>query len=346
MIENSLYYEYPDYKLHNDKYPLYLCEGQRGRGKTTWWLQQFVVDAYNTGNKFVYLRRSEVEMQLALEKGLYNGVQTVSYNKPFWANIKATKEKAGNLYLITQDNEEVHVGYYMTLNNVKGVSIEDADKLLFDEYIAETRSKYKGGDSGLNEPMLFMRLLETIFRRRKFCVVMLGNSDTPSNPYNEFWRVPFKTQLYKNKNNGIWYEYDYSELTAEHKETTALGIISRGTKYSDYSQGLKALNEMDDSLLSDKPSHSEQLYNVRILGSLLTVWIDRKNGVLYYTDKCKINTAVQTISVTNSDMSVNTDFIRYCVEFLMIMKAIYGKGSVRFNNQKTASLFTAMLSIQ
>lgn len=341
----NLYYENPKYKLYNGNYFIYFCEGQRGRGKTTWWLQRMVESAFETGKRFVYLRRSEVELDLALEKGLYNGCMTVPYNKPFWDKIKSHEERNGELRLTTYAGETVVVGYYMTLNNVKGVSVEDCDKLLFDEYIAETRSKYKGGDSGINEPQLFLRLCETLFRRRDFYCVLLGNSDTPSNPYNEYWRIPFGSKFHKDKSNGLWYEYDYSEDTAKEKEKTSLGIISKGTSYSDYSQGLRALNEIDDSLIAEKPPHAEQLYNIRILGNIMTAWIDRKTNILFITTKCKVNTSLPIISVTNNDMSVNTDFIRYALSFCELMRAFYGKGSVRFNDQKTASLFATMLSL-
>ena len=342
---NNLYYDNPAFALHNGKYYLYLCEGQRGRGKTTYWLQRMVEDSIRTGKKFVYLRRSEVELELALEKGLYNGCQTVEANKPFWAKIKSHEEKNGELKLTDYNGQTYVIGYYMTLNNVKGVSVEDCDKMLFDEYVAETRSKYKGGEAGTNEPTLFLRLCETLFRRREFYCVLLGNQDTPSNPYNEYFRVPFKTQLYKDKSRGLWYEYDYSTETAEAKEKTTLGIIAKNTAYSNYSMGLKALNEIDEALVREKPAHSKQLYNIKILGNTLTAWLDGKDNVLYITDNCKINSSLPIISVTNNDMSVNTDFIKYASVFTQVMVAFHGRGCARFNSQKTASLFATMLSL-
>lgn len=342
------YYEHPKFEVGDEKYHLYICSGQRGRGKTTWWLNSLCLRSVvlGAGHKFVYLRRAETEMELALEKGLFNGCRTVEEFKPFWEKYISYSTKNGVISLYTEDNEKVDIGYTLTLNNIKGVSIEDADVILFDEFIAIKRSAYKGGENGIHEPELFLRLVETIFRRRNFWAVLLGNDDTPSNPYYEYWKIPFKSEMYKDKSRGLWYEYDFSEKTAEIKSATSLGLISKGTTYSDYSQGTKSLNEVSEDLICDKPAHAKQMYNIKILGNLLTVWRDENNPILYFTDKYKYNTSCTTISVTNADMSINTDFIKYSLGFLEFMRQFYGCGRVRFSNQKVATLFTTMLSIQ
>ena len=342
----NLYYENPKFKIGNDKYFMYMCEGIRGRGKTTCWLSILTQRAIETGNKFIYLRRSEKEMELALKAGLFNGCFNIEDYKDFWAQYPKAEYKEGRIYLIDKNNKAHQVGYYLTLNNVKGISIEDSDCLLFDEYVAQKRGQYKGGEQGLNEPSLFLRLLETIFRLRKFWVVLLGNKDTPSNPYNECWKIPFNTDILKDKSRGLWYEFDYSQTAVEHKAKTTLGVISGGTSYANYSMGKKSLEEVDDCLIEEKPAHASQCYNVRIFGKLITIWRDVKNGVLYLTTDCKYNASVGTICVTNSDMTINTDFIRYNGVFIDVMKSFYGAGKMRFNNQETASMFATMLNLR
>lgn len=343
---NGLFYEKPKFKIGNPNYFLYMCEGQRGRGKSTWWLQQPLLHFFETGNKFVYLRRKDTELQLAVEKGLFNCCRVPKENHSFWANYPSVEISGGNIYLVDKEKKKIHVGYTLTLNNVKGISIEDADVLIFDEYVAAKRGEYKGGEHGVHEPELFLRLLETIFRRRKFWAILLGNRDTPSNPYNEYWHIPFGATLHKNKQYGIWYEYDYSEATAQSKEETTIGIISRGTTYSDYSMGVRALGELNDCLIADKPSHAIPRYNIRMFGKDISVWLDQTNAVLYLTDKVKYNPAMPTISVTNADMSINTDFIKYDIDFLNIMRMFYGRGQMRFSSQEIASLFSTMLSLK
>lgn len=345
-MEENLYYSNPKFQIGNDKYFLYMCEGQRGRGKSTWWLQKAVEHSLESGFKFIYLRRSEKELELALEKGIFNCCRSAEPYANFWLKYPKEETRGGNIFLIDKEGNKTHVGYTLTLNNVKGISIEDSDFLIFDEYVAVKRSKYKGGESGLHEPEMFLRLLETVFRRRKFWAVLLGNKDTPSNPYNECWKIPFGCQLHKDKSCGIWYEYDYSEATARHKESTVIGLISKNTSYSDYSQGVASLDDVDPALIADKTPHSHQIYNVKAFGELLTVWKDNANDVMYYTAKCKMNNACPTICVTNSDMTVNTDFIKYHGVFLTLMRIFYGSGKIKFDSQKTASLFATMMSLK
>lgn len=342
----ELYYQEPKFKIGNDNYFMYMCEGVRGRGKTTRWLSILAKRAIDTGNMFVYLRRSEKEMELALKAGLFNGCFNIDEYKDFWNKYPKHEAKEGKIFLIDKDNNKTQVGYYFTLNNVKGISIEDADCLLFDEYVAQKRGQYKGGEHGLNEPSLFLRLLETLFRLRKFWVVLLGNKDTPSNPYNECWKIPYGSPMLKDKSRGLWYEFDYSQASVDHKKTTALGIISAGTSYANYSMGDKSLEEVDSSLIATKPPHAVQCYNVRMFGKLVTIWRDVTNAVLYLTTACKHNSSVATICVTNSDMTINTDFIRYNGVFIDVMKSYYGGGKMRFDNQETASLFATMLNLR
>lgn len=343
---NELYYFNPKFEIGHKDYVLYICEGIRGRGKTTWWLQVFTEDAVATGKTFCYLRRSEKELELALEKGLYNSCQSVDEFKEFWSKYKEYKVIGGDIFLYDFEGNAILVGHCFTLNNIKGISIEDSDKLLFDEYVVSPRSKYKGGENGANEPDLFLKLVETLFRRRDFWCVLLGNSDIPTNPYNEYFHIPFGSNLYKDKSRGIWYEYDYSQATIDHKATTSLGRISKGTTYDGYSRGFKSLADVPDELIAEKPSHAKQFYNVRMFGSTITVWIDEVNDVCYLSGNCKINNQYRIISVTNSDMSINTDFLKYNLNFIAYMKAYYGVGRMRFDTQKTGSLFLTMLSIQ
>lgn len=346
FIDNgSLYYGEPKYKIGNDKYYMYMCEGLRGRGKTTRWLSIISKRCIDENKKFVYLRRSDKEMELALQAGLFNGCKNIEEYKSFWEEYPKSETRNGMIYLINKNGEKTHIGYYFSLNNVKGISIEDADCLLFDEYVAQKRGQYKGGEHGLNEPTLFLRLLETLFRLRKFWVILLGNRDTPSNPYNECWKIPFNCPMLKDKSRGLWYEFDFSKIAVEHKANTPLGIISAGTSYANYSLGTKSLEEVDESLIAQKPAHAVQLYNVKMFGKLITIWKDGKNAVLYLTSECKFNSSCATICVTNTDMTINTDFIKYDGVFLDVMKAYYGGGRMRFNNQETASLFATMLSL-
>lgn len=349
---NELFYEGSKWKIGNPIYHLYMCSGQRSRGKTTFWVGNAIdrclkyIENGDENHKFVYLRRSEEDMKRCLSKGFLNPL----INSPKYRYIIDTydlEEKDGVFTLINKSTEDkVVVGYYMTLNTTKGVSIEDADVILFDEYIEVSRAKYKGGCNGVNEPDLFARLLETIFRRRDFWCILLANNDTSANPYHDYFGVPYGAKLLKDKNKTLWYEFDYSEKTAELKNESTLGKMFSNTRYLQYSNGIVSMDEVDPDLICPIPSQATQTHNVKIYGKLMTLWYDKEKNIQYVTDKRKFNPNCQVMSVTTSDMSIDTNFMAYNSVFLEVQRILYGKGRVRFENQSVASIYSLMLKIQ
>lgn len=350
---NELFYEGSKWAIGNPNYHLYMCSGQRSRGKTTFWTGN-VIDRYlefykelsDNKHKFMYVRRSDEDMKRCLSKGFLNTL--VNHPKySYITDMYHSEEKDGLFTLVNNSTEDkINIGYYMTLNTTKGISIEDCDVCLFDEYIEPNRSKYKGGCNGINEPEYFARLLETIFRRRDFWCIMLANDDTSANPYHDYFGIPYGAKLYKNKNRSLWYEFDYSEKTAEMKSNSTLGKIFSNTKYIQYSNGIMSLDEVDPDLICPIPSQATQTHNVKIYGKLITLWYDKEKRIQYVTDKRKFNPNCQVMSVTTSDMSIDTNFIAYNSMFLEMQRILYGKGRVRFENQSVASVYCLMLKIQ
>lgn len=349
-MENNLYYSGTSFVIGNKIYNTYLCAGQRGRGKTTWWLETIteraVKDILKNGDnrskrKFFFVRREEKQLQLVFAKGLYNGVRNKS---PNFMKGYVEECNGGDIYF-AKDKKKIHVGYYCDLNTVKGISVEDADVMLFDEYIEPTRGKYKGGEGGIHEPEMFARLDETLFRNRENWIVMLGNNDSPTNPYNEYFGIPYGVKSWRDKKRGIFYEFDSSEAMTEFKESTSTGRRWKGTEYGDYSNGKKSLGEVSNDLICERPPQAVLLYNLKVNGTYLTVWQDTETLINYVTDDCKIDKKKPIYSVTTDDMSINTYFVSFNSSFIKINKMHYGRGLTRFNSQKTATLFMIMLSL-
>lgn len=328
-----------NYRIGDKTYKMYMAEGDRGFGRTSYWLTAAHDHFIETGKKFLYLRRSEVEMQLALNLGIFNGC--INAYPDYWKKFKGPEKNKRSILRYGEDE----IGYYATLNNVKGLSVEDCDLCIFDEYIAPKRSAYKGGNFGSNEPLILFKLLETIFRKRDFTVIFLGNHDSPSNPYSEVFHIPFNSEIYKDKSRGLFYEYTSSPEARENKRNTTIGLITNGTAYGNYSMGNDSLEEISKDLICERPVHTIQDSNIKILGNVVTVWFDESTNVLYLTDSCKLNKDLAIISVTNADMSINTEFIKNNNRYLEFLRVYYGSGKMRFNSQKTASLFLTMCNL-
>lgn len=351
----DLFYKGTSFTLGNSVYCTYMCQGQRGRGKTTYWLATAAsypiaqhINGEEENRKFIFIRRSEEQLKLVCKQGLFNGVLSVEKYRAMLQGYTVPKLYKDCIYLYHEENDQefVHVGYYYDLNNTKGISIEDTWVTIFDEYVEPDRSKYKGGASGEDEPELLARLDETLNRNRTNYMVLLGNFDAPTNPYNEYFKVPFGAQKYTNKENGLFYEVDYSEAMKEFKENTSTGKRWRGTRYSEYSNGNVSLGKVDDMLICEKPPHAKHLYNCIICGTHVTIWVDESTNVCYVHDDYKFDKQKPILSVMTSDMQVNSYFVSYCSDFLTLFKGRYAYGKVRFNNQKSAYLFQLMIKLK
>ena len=352
---SDLFYKGTSFTLGNSIYNTYICQGQRGRGKTTYWLgnvASYPIKQYlnkeEITRKFIFIRRSEEQLKKVLTDGLFNGVIKVEKYRNMLQNFIVEEIKDKRIFLHNKDNleEKIHVGYCFDLNNTKGISIEDTWCTIFDEYVEPDRSKYKGGDGGINEPELLARLDETLNRNRDNYLILLGNFDSPTNPYNEYFKIPFNAKKWTNKENGIFYEVDYSEEMKEFKLNTSTGKRWKGTRYSDYSNGNLALGQVDSELIMDKPTQAKHCYNCKICGVDITIWIDEETGVCYCHDNYKFDKQKPIYSVLTSDMQVNTYFVSYCTDFVSLFKMRYARGLMRFNNQKTATLFNIMIKLK
>ena len=338
----DLYYtNQENYKIGDTKYPCHMVNGIRGRGKSTYWLKEGFERSIKTGHKFLYIRRTDVEMELALKLGLFN---VFAYDKSLYSMIEDYKYR-NNVVQIKHHGNWVDVCYFITLNNTNGLSVEDSDFFIFDEYVAKKRSQYKGGEYGIYEPEIFFNLLETIYRRRSFSGVMLGNNYTVSNPYNEVFHIPFGCKEYKDKSRGIWYTFDYSDDTVQQKKDSILGRLSRGTQYDKFSSENVAMNEIDDKFIGDKPPHAKQLFNIFYMKNVITVWEDSNNHILYFTDKYKLNADLPILSVTTADMSINTTFLESCGQLLANWYMQYSWGYVRFSSQDIGSQFMTIVKL-
>lgn len=350
-MSDGEYYLGSKWNIGNKDYHMYICEGARSRGKTTVWVNACMQRSYNfikqgvQNHKFVFLRRSTVQMQLAIEKGILNSCREVYPD--FYNEHPKDRYVKSSIFLSDEDGEKfTHVGYYTDLNNVKGISIEDADVLLFDEFVELDRSAYKGGDGGVREPELFARLCETLFRGREFWVILLGNHDRPTNPYVEYFRIPFGAKKWRDKERGIYYEFDVAtKATRIKRETSVLGKIFANSNYNSYALGDTSALKLQPEFIAQKPAHAKMTYNLKILGKQLTLWFDEDKGIEYITDRCKFNMQYPILSVTRDDMSINTEFIAYNSQFLLMQKTLYGAGRVRFSDDKVAELFYIMLGI-
>ena len=192
-----------------------LDERERSFGRSSFWLNKSTKRAYKSkGNKFLFLRRKEREIDEILRVGFgKNLLLTDYYNKFYREKGLHFDVKRGIIYLtntaINPKNKIFeHVGYIKDLNSTKGLDLMDCDLILFDEYIAEKRSDYKGGDAGIHEPEIFLNLVHTVFRKLpNRWSILLGNPPIGcvTDPYKEWFKIPYGAKKWADKARGIYY---------------------------------------------------------------------------------------------------------------------------------------------
>ena len=360
MEEKNLHYKgSKKFYIGHPSINTYECIGQRGRGKTTYWLHEATKrsvenildhDSKNP-DKFYFLRRSDKDWDKVRQKGLFQSLLTVPEYKDSLRGYTVEKLWNGHILLgkKTGDGKDdiawIDVGYYGDLNNVKGVSTEDANVLIFDEIVEKLRMKYKGGDGGIHEPELLASLDETLFRNKDNWFILLGNDDNPTNPYNEYFGIPFGCNSWSDKEIGFFYETDYSKDMEEEKLKHATGRRWSKSTYSQYSNGHVALGSISDTLICEKTPYAEHTFNFMISGTCVTAWYDEKNGVWFMHDNYKPDKTKPIFAVTSADMQVNSLFVGYNADIITQFRYRYGQGRVRFNSQKTAALFSLMIAL-
>lgn len=356
MRSNSIYYDDCDFKVGNHEWHTYMCIGMRGRGKTTYWLANLYKRAVENirdwldgkvdrvTKRFIYLRRTEVALQQAISLGIFNSVFSAAPYR-YLSTYCEELTFAGNQIMTKVNGVVTHIGYYIDLNKIRGLSVEDCDTLLFDEIVEQTRSNYKGGDSGIHEPDILARLDDTLFRGRENWHIYLGNDDTASNPYTENFGVPYGVDKWKNKQRQFWYEFDRTEAAVEYRHSTATGKRWQGTTYDSFACGEQHMDSIDEEFICEKTKHSKHMYNVKVANARLTFWRDEDSGVVYVHDDCDFDPHFPILSVMTSDMQVNSLFVAYNQVFLRWLKFQYGRGNFRYNNQKCYSMFSILLSL-
>ena len=181
--------------------------GARGIGKT-YGILKYLIDKYRgTGNKFIYMRRTQTQVDMiktpelnpfkALEDDLGNDYMFTmnNINKNVTGIYETIYDPDKNLYLPTG----APIGYVLalsTISNIRGIGGSDIVHIFYDEFIAERHEKQIK-----SEGTAFLNAIETIGRNRELkglpplYVTCASNSVNLANPL--FIELKFITSIEK-----------------------------------------------------------------------------------------------------------------------------------------------------
>lgn len=242
--------------LYRDGFPYHFFVGGRGTGKTFSGLRGCIENYLETGERFVYMRRTGKELGACMDsrtrgEGI-NPFKAVNEMYGWNYGILPTMDGLGTIYARTfDDNGKVLVegeplGYAValtTLSGLRGVDMTDCSYVLYDEFIPEKHVHKING-----EGEAFLNALETIGRNRELQgkaplkVLCLANA---FNIYNQIFLtlglINRVERMISRGQTDAWMEergvgihlLDDTEEFLNAKSNTALYKLAKGTQFYD-----------------------------------------------------------------------------------------------------------------
>lgn len=319
-----------------------LLIGNRGGGKTYGFKTWAIDDYLKTGKQFVWVRRYGTEID-EMRKTYFDDI--AKRYPAYKFSIKGSR-KSGKLLV---DNKVA--GYYFALTTssiAKSSSYPNVDKIIFDEFlIIGNTYKYLN-----DEVVLLLELTETIFRDRENDptaikprgVYLLGNNVTIANPYFLYFNIKsFKQRFYVDKARGLVVEQYTNKAFVEAKKQSAIGKLTAGTTYAEYSIENKSYLD-NDRFIAPKPSKCTFNCAIDYKGRTYGFWLDYKNGNMYVNYQYDPDSP-NRYSLTKDDHTINTFLVKnlnntYIKNIVWLFRA----GCMYFDNQQLKSQVYELLS--
>lgn len=249
------YIDITDDKLRN----LNILIGGRGIGKTFSVLkhrgENAIADPVH--HKFIWMRDTvEVVKKIAAGNSLFAPIKSAF---PDFPDVTIRKIEGNYCFCIENPDVEaedgwVVIGYLMalsTFHNTRGISYEDVDCIVWDEFIPEEGTVIKK-----NQGIIFLNAYESINRNREFdgkppCrIIFLSNAEDIYSDVLEDLGVSgiIEDLQYSGKkkyvNKDIWIEFLSSKKFYEKKSTTFIYRIAKNKKFTDMALENKFTNNL------------------------------------------------------------------------------------------------------
>lgn len=301
--------------------------GGRGAGKT-FNCKKFCVDDYvKKGRQFFYVRRFNTELELALT----NFFEQLQHEGYYTENVFAVKKIKKNLYKFEMDGEVIGYACALTTSLIaKSASFPDVYNLIFDELLLARGTSYHYLK---NEVILFLELLESIFRLRNGRCFLLSNAVSVANPYFDYWGIRLKKdkqfELYQN--GLICIEQVNDTEFVKTKRQSVLGRLVDGTRYGEYAIDNKMLQDTG-AFIAWKPADSKVIATLIVDGKKLGLWACHRTGCLYIVGVYNPN-SLDVLSFTVKDHNDTSKLADRASNVFQTLKNAFQYGCLYFENE-------------
>lgn len=305
-----------------------LIIGGRGTGKTFNCKKFCIEDFIKNGRQFFYVRRYNTEVELALT-GFFEQLQHEGF---FTDREFSVKKKKKHLTEFIMDGEVI--GYACALSTspiIKSASFPDVYNLIFDEALIPRGSSYHYLK---NEIILFLELLESVFRLRNGRVLILSNAITVANPYYDYWDIVPKVgkQFEMYHNGDICLEQVVNRDFIEVKKKSAIGRLIAGTKYGEYAIENKMLQD-NGAFIAFKPHNAKVVGVIKVDGVTYGLWSYHKTGC-YYVSGYYDPTCRHILALKADDHTETTKLSGSGDMLLVRLKSAYENACLYFESEK------------
>lgn len=322
--------------------PISICVGGNSIGKTYSFTYQGVKEFINSGKEFGWIRRYDTELKKAAGS-LFDDL--VEHNE-FPDYIFKTDKERGYIAKKPKGKEKpdwqvcCHFFALSKQQTYKGTAYPKIKRLIFDEYIRETKSPPGYLPSDFEK---LMKLWKTVARKRQDCqlyllsnavdlvnpaFLWLGITDEPKPGYS--WHNHKTVLLHHIKDNAF----------AQSERDTLVGQVIAGTAL----EKVMIDNEFaasNDLFIARKTANAKYRYGFKYMGNVYAVWFDHCNGLFYVNRKAPKGALIY--SLTTEDHRPNLYLVESAGKFARQIGRLYGNGVVRFENNAAREGFLKML---
>ena len=314
--------------IKGNKPSVYITEGNRTGGKTTYFNRLMVNRFKKQGKKFACFCRFKDELKDYHEK-FFKDINDLFFN----GDVMESEKRDNGCYWDLKLNGE-HCGYAIAINSadrIKKIShiFNDVDSILFDEFQSETNHYCT------DEITKFFSVVVSISRgkgqhMRYVPVYLVANSVSLINPYYNAMgigsRITKDTKFLRG--DGFILERAYVEAAAIAQQDSGFFKAFHKSSYSSYSAQNVYLN--DNVAFIEKPQGKcRYLATLVYMGNEYGVYSYDELGIIYVSNKAD-TTAPFKISVTTEDHNINYVMLKHNDAFLMQLRFYFDKGCLRF----------------
>lgn len=322
---------------------IYMVTTNRTGGKTTYFGRLMINRYLKRGEKFCLLYRYAYEVDDVVDK-FYKDIGSL-----FFPEYTMTSRIGGNgfyRHLLLNDQE---CGYAVALNSADQIKkhshlFSDVSSILFDEFQSESN------DYCPKELIKFQSVHMSIARGqnkqvRYVPVYMLSNPVSLLNPYYTAFGISSRIQTNTKfmRGDGWVLEQGYVESADKAQKESGFVRAFKNTEYTAYSSQGIYLN--DNYTFIDKPRGKfRYIANIRYMGADYAIKEFTDLGIIYIDNSVDKQFPVM-ISATLDDHSINQVILRRNTPIILMLKAYFDKGCIRFKNIQCKECLFALITL-